>query len=149
MVLRELGVQLLRRIRPAADAAPVIVGLGVLEEGRRRFDEPALARIGRAQGARLADLVPAERALREIRARRPQRLEQRHRHAPVGHGALGILRGDLAEPGARLRIGHVVEEGERAVEVGAHGRRAMHAEVRGPAVAGMRVARAGLADENA
>ena len=62
---------------------------------------------------------------------------------------LGSFAATVAEPRARLRIGHVVEEGEGAVEVGAHGRQAVHAEVRRAAMAGMRVARAGLADENA
>ena len=71
----------------------------------------------RLQGLGFLDGLPSALEHFGSRPRRPERLKQRHRDAPVCHRALGIGRRDLLEclPGRRIR--HVMQEGDRAIEL--------------------------------
>jgi hypothetical protein len=78
-----------------------------------------------------------------------ERLKQRHRDAPMRHRAPGIGCHDALECLPRLRIRHVMQECDRAVELGPSLFRAGHGEVDGaervPAMLGLGRQRGGFA----
>ena len=61
--------------------------------------------------------VPTALERHRPRPRRPERLKQSHGNAPVGHGAARVGFNHLLERFPRLRVGHVVEQRNRMIEL--------------------------------
>ena len=105
------------RLLPTPDTQPVIGPGRLAEERLGRGDKECFALCRRLQCLGLLYLVPSALQLCGTGTGGPQRLEQGHGHAPVRHRAIRIGAGDLLERGARLRIGHVMQQRGRAIEL--------------------------------
>ena len=139
-VVRESLVNFFHRLLPAPNAEPVIFPGRIEEECLGRRDEELFALCRRVETFRFLHFLPAALEISRARPGRPERLEQSHRDAPVRHRAVGISLRDLLESFPRLRIGHVMEQGDGAVELHLRLRRAAHGKADfSQLVAGVRV----------
>ena len=116
-VIREGRIDLSCGLFPPADAEPII--------GRRRFEEERLRRsheepfpLGRRlKGLGLLHRIPPPLERFGSRPRGPERLKQRHRDAPMRHRAPRVCRRHSLECFPCLWIRHVMQEGDRAIEL--------------------------------
>ena len=115
-------VNLLHRVGVGLGASFVIQLLRVAVEGRDGCDVGLLARSGGAVGGfRLVNFVEAvldDFGVRVI----PELMPQAHGHAPVRHGAVGIVDGNLLEFFFGLFVPEGVQQGYAALEGLLHGR---------------------------
>ena len=115
-IVRKPSVELLHRGLPTANARPVVARGRLGEECFGRCNEELLAWRRRSL-LRLLNFVPALQQPLRSRARRPERLKQRHRDAPVRHCATRLDFRHALKRFARLRIGHVMQQRDGAIEL--------------------------------
>ena len=115
LVVGEAGVNLLHRLL-VGDRAGLVVELVVIsiERGDRR-DIGLLALGLRPGGVGLRDRFGAG-LQRRLARRVPQRIPVAHRDAPIGHRAVGLRLGDVAEAFQRLRVPERVQRPGGVVE---------------------------------
>ena len=116
-ILGQGGARPLHRLLPPPDPLPVVRRLWVAEEGGRGIDEQSLALGGWAQGGSFLHLVPSAAQLGGPWARGPEWLEERHGDPPMRHGAALVAARHLLEGFSRSGVRHVMQEGDRAIEV--------------------------------
>ena len=128
-VVRKRGVNLRHCLFPPPDSPPIVGRVRVAEERCGGLDEKPLALGRRPQRFGRPHRLPSLAQFFTPRPCRPQRLEQRHRDSPVGHRAVRVDRGDSLESFPRRGIGHVVEQGDGAIELQLRAGRATDREI--------------------
>ena len=102
---------------PSSDPEPVIHRFRFAEERLDGRHEPSFP-VALYQRATLLHGIPSTSQVSRRWPRGPEGLKQRHGDAPPGHPARWIQFGDVFEGGPCLRVRHVVQQGDAAIELG-------------------------------